>query len=318
MKLSVIVPGYNNPKWRWLRCVDSLLAAKADEIICVDDGSQERPSFLDSYPVRVIYSKHNCGLAAARNAALEAATGDYVAFVDSDDEVVPDTFGKCKDELERTGADVVVYGVKCIWPEDGLAKVDVTKLSLNGVRPSSSDVLQLSRECLLNYSCNKVYRRAFLDKHNLRFVREGMPCEDIIFNLNCLMAGATYCTMSFVGYIYYRTRGTLLSKYKKTNDTGTRLASETWQRYKDMMPGSREILGSLGETSEAQLSATAWRNVWMPGTPFSLVQRWRMRPGSAFFKMAFFMVFRRYFYFRFIRRWNTRHNYPHVVDWHEE
>lgn len=317
MTISVIIPGYNNPEHWWRRCVESVLSAGADEIVCVDDGSAERPSFLEEYAsVRVVYLEKNGGLATARNAALEHVTGDYVTFVDSDDEVEPDTFRQCKRHLGETQSDVAIYGVKVVWPEDGLMKVDMPPMTIDGRPLLPDDIRDLFKSCLLNYSCNKVYRKEFLDAHGLRFNRQGMPCEDIVFNLNVILADARFCTVDFAGYVYYRTRSTLLSRYKKTSDFGMRFASETWGKYKDAVVGAREALGDMGEVSEAQLQNAAWRNVWMPGTPYSLLQRWRMRPGKVFFKMMIFMFLRRHFYFRPVRRWNTRRNYPHVVDWH--
>lgn len=317
MTISVIIPGYNNPERWWRRCVESILSSGADEIVCIDDGSADKPRFLEDYPsVRVVYLEKNVGLAAARNAALEYVTGDYVTFLDSDDEVEPDTFRQCKRRLDATQSDVAVYGVKVIWPEDGLMKVDIPSRAIEGRPLLPDDIRDLSESCLLNYSCNKVYRKKFLDAHNLRFDKKGMPCEDIIFNLNVILAGARFCTVDSPGYVYYRTRGTLLSRYKNTSDAGMRLASETWRKYKVAVVDARKALGDMGEVSEAQLQNAAWRNAWMPGTPYSLLQRWRMRPGKAFFKMMIFMLLRRHFYFRPIRRWNTRRNYPHVVDWH--
>jgi len=48
-RLSVIIPGYNNPDAYWKRCLDSVIAACGpdDEIICVDDGSKTKPSYVN-------------------------------------------------------------------------------------------------------------------------------------------------------------------------------------------------------------------------------------------------------------------------------
>ena len=90
-KLSVVVPVYRVEKFL-NKCVDSIIAQtyKNLEIILVDDGSPDNcPSICDEYArkderVRVIHKK-NGGLSSARNAGLRAATGVYVAFVDSED-----------------------------------------------------------------------------------------------------------------------------------------------------------------------------------------------------------------------------------------
>lgn len=322
MTISVIIPGYNNSEFWWRRCVESVIATGVDEIVCVDDCSRARPAFLEKFPVKVIYRETNGGLAVARNTALAVATGDYVTFVDSDDEVEPGTFRACRQALEETKCDIAIYGVRAVWPEDGLQKTDAfdCQESLGVLTPEK--VLDLHKRCLLNYSCNKVYRRAFLQEHGLTFNPKGMPCEDIVFNLNCILAGATFCTVPYAGYVYYRTRGTLLSKYKVTSFEGTRIASETWRTYKARTPGAREILGDLGEVTSHQELNAEWRNIWMPSTPFSILDRWRWLKShseiggvKAFCKMAAFVFFRRHFYFRPVRRWNTRQNYPQATEW---
>lgn len=101
MKVSVIVPVYNVEKYL-ARCLDSILAAaKAaakveTEIICVNDGSTDgSAAILEVYADRVkIITQENRGLGPARNAGLEAITGDYVMFVDSDDMIPEDSIAK--------------------------------------------------------------------------------------------------------------------------------------------------------------------------------------------------------------------------------
>lgn len=325
MRVSVIIPGFNTPEKLWRRCVESVIAAGADEIICVDDYSTYKPVFLREYPVKLICRESNGGLAVARNTALELATGEYVTFVDSDDEVKLDLFQRCKEELLRTKADIAVYGVSVIWPADGLYKEDSFEKAelLETVLPC--DVLSMYNKCLLNYSCNKVYRLSFLRFNHLAFKSDGMPCEDIVFNLECIMSGARLCTIPYVGYLYYRTRGTLLSRYKKTLLAGTKCASEAWIAYKDKVPGARTTLGMLGEMTELQLLIAEWRNIWMPGTPYSIIERWKWLKAHpqvggviCFARMAIFVLLRRFCYLRCIRRWNTRKNYPLARDWQNE
>ncbi len=89
--VSIIVPVYGTEAWLE-QCVDSILRQtwRNLEIILVDDGSPDRcPEICDAYAekderVRVMH-RQNAGVSAARNAGLDAAGGEYIAFADSDD-----------------------------------------------------------------------------------------------------------------------------------------------------------------------------------------------------------------------------------------
>ena len=89
--ISVIVPVYKVESYL-PRCIDSLLAQthKELELLLIDDGSPDRSGDIcDAYAktdsrIRVLH-KQNRGLSHARNAGMDAATGSYLAFLDSDD-----------------------------------------------------------------------------------------------------------------------------------------------------------------------------------------------------------------------------------------
>lgn len=99
-EISVIVPVYRVEKYL-NDCIDSILAQTfADfELILVDDGSPDScPALCDAAAardsrIRVIHQK-NRGLSGARNAGLDAAEGEWIAFVDSDDMLLPQAAGK--------------------------------------------------------------------------------------------------------------------------------------------------------------------------------------------------------------------------------
>jgi glycosyltransferase involved in cell wall biosynthesis len=92
LKISVVIPAYNNGP-HIHRSIDSVLAQTASplEIIVVDDGSTDNTSELVKCygeKVRYIYQE-NAGASAARNTGVEAVTGDWIAFLDADDEWLP-------------------------------------------------------------------------------------------------------------------------------------------------------------------------------------------------------------------------------------
>lgn len=94
--ISVIIPVYNNQRYL-SQCLDSVLTGQEDvikEIIVVDDGStDDTPVIARAYAetdprIRVIYQQNRC-CGGARNTGIEASTGEYIAFVDADDMLMP-------------------------------------------------------------------------------------------------------------------------------------------------------------------------------------------------------------------------------------
>ncbi|HFD6724085.1 TPA: glycosyltransferase family 2 protein, partial [Enterococcus faecium] len=114
--VSVIVPIYNVEKYL-RKCVDSLLSQtlKEIEIVLVDDGSPDASGEIaDEYQkkysnVKTIH-RENGGLGPARNTGIENATGEYVAFLDSDDWVESDMYEKLYLVASKENADIVVSG----------------------------------------------------------------------------------------------------------------------------------------------------------------------------------------------------------------
>lgn len=115
-KVSVIIPIYKVEKYL-SRCLDSVVNQTLDdiEIVLVDDGSPDScPEICDRYAkkdsrIKVIHKK-NEGLGYARNSGMLIATGEYIAFLDSDDYVSKDMYEKVYSELKRTDADCCVTG----------------------------------------------------------------------------------------------------------------------------------------------------------------------------------------------------------------
>lgn len=115
-KLSVVVPVYNVEKYL-VKCIQSIVNQDYLnlEIILVDDGSPDRcPEICDEWEkvdsrIKVIH-KTNGGLSDARNAGIEVATGDYIAFVDGDDFIKKNMYSKMMSAISKTGAEIATCG----------------------------------------------------------------------------------------------------------------------------------------------------------------------------------------------------------------
>ena len=93
--ISVIIPVFNVEEYLD-KCLESILTNtyRDLEVICVNDGSTDRcPEILRKWKERdlrvIIVNQENRGVVRVRNSGLDAATGEYIAFVDSDDWIHP-------------------------------------------------------------------------------------------------------------------------------------------------------------------------------------------------------------------------------------
>lgn len=114
--VSVIIPVYNVEQYL-ARCIDSILCQTYPnlQILLVDDGSPDGSGAIcDDYAARdsriQVIHKPNGGLSSARNAGIEAATGDYLSFIDSDDWIHPDTYRHLLELMEKMDASIACMG----------------------------------------------------------------------------------------------------------------------------------------------------------------------------------------------------------------
>ncbi len=151
--VSIIVPVYQVKEYIG-ECVESLLAQTYTnlEILLVDDGSTDGSGELcDEYAakdtrVRVI-QQENRGLSAARNAGLDRATGEYVAFVDSDDVVLTNYIGTLYDLADRYQADIVACDyVKCLTEDLSAVKKELLNINAGrGEHGSTAEGIEIPR-----------------------------------------------------------------------------------------------------------------------------------------------------------------------------
>lgn len=321
-RLSVIIPGYNNPERYWRRCLCSVVEniGPDDEIICVDDGSVQKPEFLSAMAkaeprIRVIYMPENKGLPTARNVGMDAARGKFVTFVDSDDEVYPDTYANALECAANPDVDIVMFGVRSEWVQEKLQATDIPP-NRNYGELDADAVCALYESSILNYAWNKVFRSDFLVSNGLKFNPDGVPCEDIIFVLECIMCRARWATISHLGIKYNRVQGSLLSRHKKTLLRGLKIASDTWSKFNIQYADGRDLRFQPMILTDAQLLRCEWDNIWKFGSPYSLYGRYvfakqhpEIRNVSAvvfFVRKLIFVFLRRWFYIVPIRRWHIR------------
>lgn len=217
--ISVIIPVYNVEKYLH-RCLDSVIAQTYQnlEIICVDDGSiDDSGKICDQYAVRdariKVIHQENQGLSAARNKGLDAAEGEYIAFVDSDDYILEDMYKKMLDKLLNYNVDLCV----CQWQyefSDGRQVVKKKNIgpTIYGRKASLEFARFLYRGNYENgvvvAAWNKLYRRALLD--TIRF--EGRIHEDDAFNGRIMAKNISVYVMEEQFYVYAQNGDSLTNK----------------------------------------------------------------------------------------------------------
>lgn len=158
--ISVIIPVYGVEKYI-AKCIQSLLdqTFKNFEAIIVDDGSPDNSiaiakSIVGDDTRFIFLEKENGGQASARNLGLDHATGDYIAFLDSDDYYSPNCLNECIKAFNlNPNIEIVMFGINSVSDDEQILKKFIPDINKYY---SENDIL-LSKETI-NYSVwNKVY-----------------------------------------------------------------------------------------------------------------------------------------------------------------
>ena len=234
-KVSIVVPVYNTEKYL-KQCIDSITAQtlREIEIIIVDDGSRaECAELCDSLAktdarIKVIH-KLNGGLGFARNSGMEAASGEYVGFIDSDDYITPEMYESLYTAASKYDADLVVSGISFVggntfsnpgdyienhyFQEDTVFEDEGVKQLLLGIIGASPKEAEDSRYGVS--VCKNIFKRDLLCRENIQFYSERqIISEDTLF-----MVDYVKCVKKAVGihgafYCYRRNDASLSKSYR--------------------------------------------------------------------------------------------------------
>lgn len=212
--ISVIVPVYNAEK-TLRKCLESICGSSYPhlEIICVNDGSTDSSlGILHEFAARdkriVVVSQENGGLSAARNAALDVATGEFVIGVDSDDFIDPELLAQALG-MATEETDVVVFGVTEEYdpPEARPAKKMYEDEPFEGYRDVEEQVVLGMRYMF----CTRLWRRSVIERDKTRFQLRALH-EDADFFMKVIVGCRKICFLRHRGYHYLQHADSIMGK----------------------------------------------------------------------------------------------------------
>ena len=238
--ISVIIPVYNAEPYL-NRCIDSVLAsAYSDfEIILVNDGSTDRsPDICRAYAEndsRVVFlSQENRGVSAARNRGLEAARGEWIVFLDSDDFITDDYLSLTADKAYGQ-QDLILFRFAKHASSASRPAPGETDSGLAGAADSAPNVRDgqsadnssekaflyqggemldlisrilvprpLAESCSPDFRtpCARAYRRSLIERHTIRFSPDIRIGEDLLFNLEYQLRAKSCAYIPKTVYFY--------------------------------------------------------------------------------------------------------------------
>jgi len=211
-KVTIIIPVYNVEKYLE-KCLNSVIRQTLEdiEIICVNDCSTDNSQqILKEYAQKderiKIVDKKNGGLSSARNAGLDAATGEYCYFLDSDDWIELNTLEKLYKIIITESVDTVVHSAINIPEDDSCIEManDCQKW-FDSFRKENGiyDVpIEINRK-IPTVAWNKLYRMDIINKYHCRFP-EGLVNEDELFIWTYMIHCKNYYYLDEKLYNYLR------------------------------------------------------------------------------------------------------------------
>ena len=222
MDISVIIPVYNVEEYL-KRCVDSVInqVNTTLEIILVDDGSTDSSGkicedYAANYPeIKCLHIK-NSGPSTAKNAGYDLAQGNYVAFIDSDDEIKPNMFSEMLQSGYKHNADIVCCNYIQINEDRTFEHTEHTGLEYVLNQDEAIKAILL-KDKIYSQCWTKIYKRTTMMENHIRNINGLKTDEDFIYNIQAFPCSQTVCIVDKPLYIYSHRTKSLSKDYFKNH-----------------------------------------------------------------------------------------------------
>ncbi|EKR9295957.1 glycosyltransferase family 2 protein, partial [Enterococcus faecalis] len=211
IKISFIVPVFNvqDTLVRAVQSIEGQLKEENYEIILIDDGSTDKSGEVAEKIKKKnskinVYHKKNGGLSSARNYGLERASGELIAFLDSDDYYLPDTFSKILATFENEQNDMTIFGLVKGNEQKEESMIPYAKVEIetvNGIKRLFED------KSVDFYAWNKVYRKSLFKE--VRFP-EGKLYEDMVPIYQVSKKARQITFIDIAGIYYYQNENSIV------------------------------------------------------------------------------------------------------------
>lgn len=252
IKVSIIVPIYNVEPYI-ARCLQSVMDQTYTgpmECLLVDDcgtdnsmavAEQMISAYKGPIDFKVLHHEHNRGLSAARNTGTDAAIGDYVYYLDSDDTIAPDCLALMAAEVEKHPGVEMVMGAHDILYVDGTIRTAAREFSPGYVDNNEWIRVHFFKEgdCLKVTAWNSLLKFAFIRENGLRF-KEGVIHEDEHWSFFLYQKLTSLAVLEDVTYLHFVTPNSIM-----TSNTWEKRAENTFIILEDMIRGLSAPFRSL-------------------------------------------------------------------------
>lgn len=196
--VSIIIPVFNAEKHikETLKSIEKQLFNGKIEVILINDGSEDNSvtqieefietSIKDNITYKMFDDGVNKGQGARRNYGIDVATGEAIIFLDSDDLLTNEALKIAYERLKGTSEnDFVIFEWAYYYPESE-ETIYVNKERYHNKKVLYRETCEMLLSCLTYFTVNKMYKREFLKKHNIRY-GEGYIYEDFVFYVRSVL-----------------------------------------------------------------------------------------------------------------------------------
>lgn len=201
--VSVIIPVYQVSAYVE-RCLLSVMNQTYQNIECIivddcstDDSIDKCKRLIEGYQgsitFQILHHERNRGLSAARNTGTDAGTGEYVFYLDSDDEITPNCIEKLVTVAQKNSDAEMVIGNTLRIDVDGTESFFLNKRTPSSIRSNELVVTCYYNQLIPDAAWNRIIKRSFIIDNNLYF-KEGILFEDYLW---------MFYVVKYLSVVYY-------------------------------------------------------------------------------------------------------------------